>query len=102
MQENSTQEILRQLGNRISVRRLKENISQSTLASKSGCSLSTIKNVEQGKNISLSSLIGFLRVFHSLDDLESILKDDGLTPMQKLEQQKKKLRVTRKRASKSP
>jgi len=102
MQENSTQEILRQLGNRISVRRLKENISQSTLASKSGCSLSTIKNVEQGKNISLSSLIGVLRVFHSLDDLASILKDGGLTPMQKLVQQKKKLKLTRKRASKSP
>jgi len=94
-------EIMRQIGSRVKTYRLKRNMSQETLSSRSGCSIGTIKNTESGKNVSLWNLIGILRVFDSLDNLDALLPNVGLRPTELLAIQKKTVKANRKRASKS-
>ena len=59
--------ILSKIGERLKAVRLKQNITQQTLAEESGVSLSSVKKIEKGEIGSFDSL---LRVFRTLGKLE--------------------------------
>ena len=74
------------LSERIEKIRLKRNITQSRLAREAGVSRSTITRLAQeGKGISLDSLIRVLKALQLADSLGTLLPDPGLSPLEELE-----------------
>jgi len=89
--------ILKEIGRRLKQKRLEKNISQKDLSELSGLNRSTIVEVEKGKPFSMLTFIQILRALKELDELDSILPEQGISPLQLA---KFKGRA-RKRASKS-
>ncbi|OED38838.1 hypothetical protein AB833_18040 [Chromatiales bacterium (ex Bugula neritina AB1)] len=84
------------LSARIEAIRLNRNITQSRLAREAGVSRSTISRLaQQGKGISLDSFIRILKALQLTQNLEMLLPDPGLSP---LDQLKKKNQSPRQRA----
>jgi transcriptional regulator with XRE-family HTH domain len=93
----TTPEILLELGQRVRRTRLLENLSQAELAEEAGLGERTLRKLEQGDGVQLSTLIDLLRALHKLDALDSFLPDPGVSPMELLERAGRQ----RQRASKS-
>ncbi len=73
--------ILKRMGEQLRRLRLEQNISQKALAKSAGVSLSSIVNIENGKSISLATLIPLLRALNSLDLLSGFTKDPEISPI---------------------
>ncbi len=74
------------LSERIEEIRLKRNITQSRLAREAGVSRSTITRLAQaGKGISLDSFIRILKALQLANNLEALLPDPRLSPLEELE-----------------
>lgn len=81
------QPILKHIGNNIQKARLRRNLTMENLANQSNISIPTLRNIENGKNISLESLIKILITLSLEKDLLKIanldqegrnLQDDNL------------------------
>ena len=84
------------LGERIEEIRLKQNVTQSRLAREAGVSRSTITRMAQkGKGISLDSFIRILKALQLAHNLEVLLPEPGLSPLDELVRES---RPNRKRA----
>lgn len=77
----SNDEILLALGERLRAGRLAANITQQALARQSGVSLNTVRNAEDGQNVSFDTLVNLLRALNMLPRLEYLLEDDGPSPV---------------------
>lgn len=86
---------LREIGNRLSQHRLNRNLTQEALANEAGVSKRTIIRVEQGHSTQTSSLIRILRALKLLGNLEALIPEPAISPIQQVKMQGKK----RKRAS---
>lgn len=86
---------LRELGNRIAQYRLNRNMTQDTLANEAGVSTRTIIRIEQGHSTQTANLIRILRSLKLLENLESLIPEPAISPIQQVKMQGKK----RKRAS---
>ncbi len=73
--------ILRELGRRLRALRLRADLSQEALAAASGVSFNTVRNAEDGRNISLDTLISLLRALQALPALEALLPEPGPSPV---------------------
>jgi len=80
----TTDEILAELGQRLRRTRLRENMGQFALAEVSGVGERTLRKLEKGDNVRLSTLIDLLRALNRLDALENFLPDPGVSPMELL------------------
>ena len=89
---------LREIGNRVAQYRLNRNMTQDTLANEAGVSKRTIIRVEQGRSAQTSSLIRILRSLKLLGNLEALIPEPAISPIQQVKMQGKK----RKRASSLP
>lgn len=74
--------ILRKIGRRVKRKRLSRNMSQQQLAEISGLSRTTIRDIENGRNSSLLTLVQVLRGLHSLEELDSFLPEPAVSPLQ--------------------
>ena len=74
--------ILHEIGSRLKILRLNNNISQENLALSVGLSRKTIQNAEDGKNCSLATVIAILRGLNCLHNLDSFLPQIGYSPME--------------------
>jgi transcriptional regulator with XRE-family HTH domain len=83
-----------ELGARLKAWRLRLNLTQQQLSDATALSLNVIKSLEAGKG-KLSSLIAVLREFRLLDDLDSFIREPGVSPLQLAKRQGK----VRQRAS---
>lgn len=72
--------ILAKLGARIKSTRLKQNITQESLANSANISLSSIKKIENGEIKSFDSLLRVLRVLGKLDVFQTLIEDEQLSP----------------------
>ena len=79
--------VLGELGARLRQHRLDANVSQATLAAQIGLGRRTVQRVEEGEDVSLSSLIRILRYHRMLDALDRLLAEPGPNPVALLEQQ---------------
>lgn len=61
MPSHTVEELEAEIGLQIKTLRLKQNIDQATLASRAGCSLSALKNLESGNGSTLRTLIPVVR-----------------------------------------
>jgi transcriptional regulator with XRE-family HTH domain len=76
-----------EIGKRIKATRLKKKFTQGDIAERSGLSVFTISQIENGKNSSLSSLIAVLRVLRLLENLEELFPEPVLSPVDLLDRQ---------------
>lgn len=94
--EMSNPAILAILGNRIKNTRLRKGITQEELATTAGISTLTVANVENGKSVTLLMLLGVLRSLGLLENLENLIPEARISPLQlKKLQGKKRYRVRR-------
>ena len=77
----SDQALAKELGWRIKSRRLKLNRTQGEVATRSGLSVTAVKNIEAGKG-RISSLLAVLRELNSLDGLDSFVQPETVSPLQ--------------------
>ena len=96
--EMSDPAILQKMGNRIREYRMRMEMTQSELAEKSGVSMGTIVRIEQGNPVSTLLLVSILRSLGLLENLEILLPELGISPMQMRKMQGRKvLRVRHKK-----
>ena len=97
MQNSKTpEEIEVEFGQQLRDLRLRRNIDQRQLAEQAGVALNAVKNLENGRGATLSSLVKVLRSLGRADWLVTLAPTVGISPMQML-----KARQPRQRASKS-
>ena len=90
--------IIAKLGARIKSTRLKQNITQESLAISANISLSSVKKIESGEIKSFDSLLRVLRVLGKLDIFQSMVDEEPLSPSEYYELVNSTKKVTRKRA----
>jgi|TARA_R110002072_G_scaffold123048_19_gene258140 transcriptional regulator with XRE-family HTH domain len=86
---------LRAIGNRVARYRLNRNLTQEALANQAGVSKRTIIRVEQGRSTQTSNFIRILRALKLAGNLEALIPEPAISPIQQVKMQGKK----RKRAS---
>lgn len=92
----NNKEILKEIGSRIKDTRIGLNYTQSELARRANISLSTVTRAEKGDNITLEQLIIILRELHLLNNLELLIPQTELTPLELFEKKTKRQRVKKK------
>ncbi len=72
--------ILDRMGNYLKTVRLKQNITQQSLADTAGVSLSSLKKIEKGEIKSFDSFLRILRTLGKLDVLQPLVDEEQLSP----------------------
>lgn len=72
--------ICEKIGSRLKAVRLKQNITQQSLAEAADVSLSSIKKIENGEIGSFDSLLRVLRILGKLDVLQPLVEEEQLSP----------------------
>lgn len=93
--ELSDPAILQRMGRRIRDYRIRMELTQGELAEKSGVSMGTIVRVEQGKPISTLLFLSMLRTMGLLENLEVLLPELSISPIQMRKIQGKKVQRIR-------
>jgi len=97
MQNTKTPEELEAaFGQQLRDLRLRRNIDQRQLAEQAGVALNAVKNLENGRGATLTSLVKVLRALGRADWLETLAPAVAISPMQML-----KAKQLRQRASKA-
>lgn len=91
-------EICRRIGKKIRHLRLRQNITQMSLAEQSQISVSSVKKIENGEIGSFDSLMRVLRILGELDIFTPLLKEDEISPNEYLELVELHKKKQRKRA----
>ena len=72
--------ILTRIGAKLKTVRLKQNITQQSLAEAANVSLSTVKKIEKGEIRSFDALLRLLRTLGKLDALQQLVEEEQLSP----------------------
>lgn len=72
--------ILSRIGSHLKTARLRQNITQQSIAESSGVSLSSLKKIEKGEICSFDSLLRVLRTLGKLDVLQPLVDEEQLSP----------------------
>ena len=91
--------ILERIGNRLRQVRLKQNITQQSLAETARVSLSSVKKIEKGEIGSFDSFLRLLRTLGLLDTLQPLIEEEQLSPNEYYELVHTSKNKTRKRAA---
>jgi transcriptional regulator with XRE-family HTH domain len=74
--------IVHEIGKRVKMYRLKKKLSQQELAEKAGISIFTIAQIEHGRPVSIAMIVPVLRVLRLLDNLEGLLPEIAISPVE--------------------
>ena len=88
--EISNAAIVETIGKRLKEYRLKKRYSQKELAMRAGISLFTVAQIERGNPVSIAMWVPVLRVLRLLDNLEMLLPDIAISPVEILKLKGKK------------
>lgn len=89
--------VMAEMGKRLKEYRLRKNFTQSELALKTGISVLSVQNLEKGHSVSLSTFISVLRMLKILGNVETLIPELPVSPVELLKLKGK----TRMRAKKS-
>lgn len=81
MTANTIKEFEIDLGEQIKSLRLRQNIERTILASRAGCSVSALKNLESGNGSTLRTLIAIVRALGRDDWLRNIAPMATISPL---------------------
>ncbi len=73
------------IGKRLARYRLNRNLTQKQLAREAGVSVPTVQRLEAGNSVQLDTLIGVLRALDLLANLEAMVPEPPVSPLQQLE-----------------
>jgi len=90
--------ILKRIGQSIHERRLRKNITQRTLAERSGISMTAVKHLERGVGATLGSFVQVCRTLDMDGWIEEIEPRDELSPIAYADALKKAAERKRRRA----
>lgn len=90
--------IQQRIGDKLKSIRLKQNITQQSLAESADVSLSTVKKMENGTISSFGSLLRVLRILGRLDVFQSLVEEEQLSPNEYYDLVYTAQKKTRKRA----
>ena len=76
--------IVQEIGKRLKEYRLKKRFTQQELALQAGISVFSVAQIERGKAVSINILLPVLRTLRLLDNLELLLPEIGLSPVELL------------------
>lgn len=93
--------IQKKVGERLKSLRLRQNITQTSLADESQVSLSSIKKIERGEIGSFDSFIRLLRTLGKLDVLQPLVEEEQMSPNEYYEFVNSSKKKVRKRAARS-
>jgi len=79
--ELSDTEIIGLIGEKVRTVRLNSNVTRSQLQEASGVHAKTIGDLEDGKNVTLATLISVLRGLRKLNLLDRLLEDEPVSPV---------------------
>jgi len=79
---SSNTSIIQEIGKRLKEYRLKKKFTQQELAEKAGISIFTVAQIERGKPVSIAMILPVLRVLRLLDNLELLLPEIGISPVE--------------------
>ncbi|MDR0833754.1 MAG: helix-turn-helix domain-containing protein [Candidatus Symbiothrix sp.] len=71
-----------EIGKRLKAYRLKKKLTQKDLAERAGISLFTVAQMEKGRPVSITMLLPVLRVLRLLDNLEQLVPEIGISPIE--------------------
>lgn len=91
--------VQRKIGARLKALRLKQNITQQSLAEESGVSLSSVKKIEKGEIGSFDTFLRVLRTLGKLDVLLPLVEEEPMSPIEYYELMQKVGAHHRKRAA---
>jgi len=74
--------ILTEIGKRLRAERLNRNITIEALAKRAGVSVKTIRNLEDGENHSVTTLLRVLRALGLLSRIDALVPEPGLSPIE--------------------
>lgn len=74
--------VMETLGARLARYRLNRNLTQKELAAEAGVSILTVVRLERGDSVQLVTLIRVLRALKLLDNLEALVPEPPLSPIQ--------------------
>ena len=83
---------LEELGRRIARYRLNRNQTQEALAAEAGVSLPTIQRIEHGRSSQTANLVRVLRALKLLENLDALIPEPTVSPIQQARLQGKKRR----------
>ena len=92
-------EIRRRLGQKIRRLRLRQNLTQASLAEQAQVSLTTLKKIEKGDISYFDSLMRVLRVLGELDVFSPLINEEEMSPNEYFEFVEASKKKQRKRAS---
>ena len=95
----TTEEMEVEFGQQLRDLRLRRNIDQRRLAEQAGVALNAVKNLENGRGATLSSLVKVLRALGRADWLITLAPTVGISPMQMLKAKTPRQRASRSKAS---
>lgn len=90
------------IGDRLKNIRLKQNITQQSLAETAEVSLSSIKKMEKGEIRSFESLLRVIRILGKLEVFQPLVEDEELSPNEYFELVQASQKHQRKRAAGKP
>ena len=76
------EEWMERIGENLKARRLRENLSQQTLAARSGVSLNAVKNLESGRGASVHSLVSVCRTLGAVGWIDSLAPESEPSPLE--------------------
>lgn len=89
--------VLKELGERLLHRRVQRRLTQVDLAEQSGISLRTIKRIEAGQSAQMASVVRILRALGALENLDVLVPEAAVTPMERLAHHGKPARRVRRK-----
>lgn len=93
--------ILTEIGHRLRDIRLYKNYTQSDIATRAGVNVTTVGKAERGDAVSMMNFIAILRALKLLDNLEMLVPQQSVSPMELLKLQgKKRTRASKPRKNK--
>lgn len=75
---------MRQLGERLAAQRLTRNLTQQDLATEAAVSVSTVRRLEDGANVSLEALIRIMEALKLGDRLDALAPPATVRPMERV------------------
>jgi transcriptional regulator with XRE-family HTH domain len=73
--------ILAEIGKRIASRRIDRQLTQAQLAERAGVGKRTVERLENGESTQMSTVIRIFRVLELLPNLDTMIPEPGLRPM---------------------
>ena len=95
----SDTQVQRRIGEKLKSVRLRQNITQKSLAEEADISLSSVKKIENGEIGSFESLLRVMRVLGELDTIQSLITEERLSPSEYYELVNAGKKSSRKRAA---